>query len=48
MWVQICIPVPILAVGNVGEEEVNLPGAAQQISLKRVLGLTTPFIQAGI
>lgn len=47
MWVQICIPVPILAVGNVGEE-VSLPGAAQQISPKWVPGLTTPFIQAGV
>lgn len=48
MGVQICTPVPILAVGSVGEEEVSLPGASQQISLKWVLGLTTPFIQAGV
>lgn len=44
MGVQICIPVPVLAVGNMGEE-VNLPGATQQICLKWVLGLTTPFTQ---
>lgn len=43
MCVQICIPVPILAVGNVGEE-VSFSGAAWQISLKWVLGLTTPFM----